>query len=101
MTGQSHHRRANRVHHVRHGRDARAPCSPTQDARARRLPIETDFGGGAVRDNPQLNSQLASLAALGRVGLPDDVGGAVAALLSEGNGWITGQRIEVSGGTLL
>lgn len=63
--------------------------------------IETDFGGGAVRDNPQLNSQLASLAALGRVGLPGDVGGAVAALLSEGNGWITGQRIEVSGGTLL
>jgi NAD(P)-dependent dehydrogenase (short-subunit alcohol dehydrogenase family) len=63
--------------------------------------IETDFGGGAVRDNPQLKSQLASLAALGRVGLPDDVGGAVAALLSEGNGWITGQRIEVSGGTLL
>lgn len=63
--------------------------------------IETDFGGGAVRDNPQLNSHLASLAALGRVGLPDDVGGAVAALLSEGNGWVTGQRIEVSGGTLL
>ena len=63
--------------------------------------IETDFGGGAVRDNPELNSQLASVAALGRVGLPDDVGGAVAALLSEGNGWVTGQRIEVSGGTLL
>jgi NAD(P)-dependent dehydrogenase (short-subunit alcohol dehydrogenase family) len=63
--------------------------------------IETDFGGGAVRDNPQSNSQLASLAALGRVGLPANVGGAVAALLSEGNGWVIGQRIEVSGGTLL
>jgi NAD(P)-dependent dehydrogenase (short-subunit alcohol dehydrogenase family) len=63
--------------------------------------IETDFGGGAVRDNPQLNAQLASATALGRVGLPDDVGGAVAALLSEGNGWITGQRIEVSGGMML
>jgi NAD(P)-dependent dehydrogenase (short-subunit alcohol dehydrogenase family) len=63
--------------------------------------IETDFGGGAVRDNPQLNAQIAGITALGRVGLPDDVGGAVAALLSEGNGWITGQRIEVSGGTLL
>ena len=63
--------------------------------------IETDFGGGAVRDNPQLNAQLAGATALGRVGLPDDVGGAVAALLSEGNAWITGQRIEVSGGMML
>lgn len=63
--------------------------------------IETDFGGGVVRDSPQVNAQIASLTALGRVGLPDDVGGAVAALLSDGNGWITGQRIEVSGGMLL
>lgn len=60
--------------------------------------IETDFNGGAVRDNPQLNAQLASLTALGRVGLPDDVGGAVAALLDPGTRWMTGQRIEVSGG---
>ena len=57
--------------------------------------------GGAVRDNAQLNAHLASLSAFGRVGVPDDVGGAVAALLSGGNGWVTGQRIEVSGGTLL
>ena len=64
-------------------------------------PIETDFNGGAVRDNAQLNAHLASLSAFGRVGVPDDVGGAVAALLSGGNGWVTGQRIEVSGGTLL
>ena len=64
-------------------------------------PIETDFNGGAVRDNAQLNAHLASLSAFGRVGVPDDVGGAVAALLSAGNGWVTGQRIEVSGGTLL
>ena len=64
-------------------------------------PIETDFNGGAVRDNAQLNAHLASLSAFGRVGLPDDVGGAVAALLSDGTGWVTGQRIEVSGGTLL
>jgi NAD(P)-dependent dehydrogenase (short-subunit alcohol dehydrogenase family) len=63
--------------------------------------IETDFGGGAVRDDAQLNAQIAGLTALGRVGQADDVGGAVAALLSEGNGWITGQRIEVSGGMLL
>ena len=64
-------------------------------------PIETDFNGGAVRDNAQLNAHLASLSAFGRVGVPDDVGGVVAALLSGGNGWVTGQRIEVSGGTLL
>lgn len=63
--------------------------------------IETDFGGGAVRDNPDLNRMIAAQTALGRVGLPDDVGGAVASLLTGGNGWITGQRIEVSGGTLL
>jgi NAD(P)-dependent dehydrogenase (short-subunit alcohol dehydrogenase family) len=62
--------------------------------------IETDFGGGVVRDNPQLNAQIASQAALGRVGLPDDIGHAVAALLDDG-GWINGQRIEVSGGMLL
>ncbi|MEF7612483.1 SDR family oxidoreductase [Aquincola sp. MAHUQ-54] len=63
--------------------------------------IETDFGGGTVRDNAQVNAQIAAVTALGRVGMPDDIGGAVAALLSEGNGWITGQRIEVSGGMML
>lgn len=63
--------------------------------------VETDFGGGAVRDNQQLNTQIAGLTAMGRVGLPDDIGGAVAALLSEGNGWMTGQRVEVSGGMML
>ena len=63
--------------------------------------IETDFGGGAVRDDAQLNAQIAGVTAMGRVGLPDDIGGAVAALLSEGTGWMTGQRIEVSGGLML
>jgi NAD(P)-dependent dehydrogenase (short-subunit alcohol dehydrogenase family) len=63
--------------------------------------IETDFGGGVVRDDAQTNAQIAGVTALGRVGLPDDVGGAVAALLSDGNRWITGQRIEVSGGMML
>ena len=63
--------------------------------------IETDFGGGAVRDNAELNRMVAGMTALGRVGQPDDIGGAVAALLAEGNGWMTGQRIEVSGGMLL
>jgi NAD(P)-dependent dehydrogenase (short-subunit alcohol dehydrogenase family) len=60
--------------------------------------IETDFGHGRVRDNPEINKQIAANTALGRVGLPDDVGLAVAALLSEGGRWINGQRIEVSGG---
>lgn len=63
--------------------------------------IETDFGDGVVRDNAQVNAQIASVTTLGRVGLPDDVGGAVAALLSDGNSWVTGQRIEVSGGMML
>ena len=64
-------------------------------------PIETDFGGGVVRDNAQLNAMMASQTALGRVGVPDDVGGAIAALLSDDNRWVTAQRIEVSGGMLL
>jgi NAD(P)-dependent dehydrogenase (short-subunit alcohol dehydrogenase family) len=63
--------------------------------------IETDFGGGAVRDNKEINSMIASSTALGRVGLPDDVGGAVAALLSDDNQWVNGQRIEVAGGIFL
>jgi NAD(P)-dependent dehydrogenase (short-subunit alcohol dehydrogenase family) len=60
--------------------------------------IETDFGGGRVRDNADLNKQIAANTAMGRVGLPDDVGGAITALLVGETGWITGQRIEVSGG---
>lgn len=60
--------------------------------------IETDFGGGAVRDNPQLNQMIASQTALGRVGLPDDIGGVIASLLSDSTRWINGQRIEVAGG---
>jgi NAD(P)-dependent dehydrogenase (short-subunit alcohol dehydrogenase family) len=63
--------------------------------------IETDFGGGHVRDNPQVNSMIASQTALGRVGQPPDIGGVVAALLSDETGWINGQRIEASGGMLL
>lgn len=63
--------------------------------------IETDFAGGAVRDNPDINNFLASQTALGRVGLPDDIGGAIASLLSEDNRWVNAQRIEVSGGMFL
>jgi NAD(P)-dependent dehydrogenase (short-subunit alcohol dehydrogenase family) len=60
--------------------------------------IETDFGGGMVRDNAEVNKQVAGITALGRVGLPDDIGGVVAFLCTEEARWINGQRIEVSGG---
>jgi NAD(P)-dependent dehydrogenase (short-subunit alcohol dehydrogenase family) len=60
--------------------------------------IETDFLGGAVRDTPAYNEAFADIIALGRVGLPDDIGPAVASLLSPDNNWVTAQRIEVSGG---
>jgi NAD(P)-dependent dehydrogenase (short-subunit alcohol dehydrogenase family) len=63
--------------------------------------IETDFGGGVVRDNAQLNAFIASQTALGRVGLPDDIGGVVAFLCSEDAKWVNAQRIEVSGGVFL
>jgi len=63
--------------------------------------IETDFGGGAVRDNAQLNAFVAAQTALGRVGLPDDIGGVVASLLSPATGWVNAQRIEASGGMFL
>jgi NAD(P)-dependent dehydrogenase (short-subunit alcohol dehydrogenase family) len=63
--------------------------------------IETDFGNGGVRDNPQVKAFIASQTALGRVGLPDDIGGVVASLLAPANAWINAQRIEASGGMFL
>ena len=60
--------------------------------------IETDFGGGAVRDNADLNASIAESTALGRVGLPDDVGSVVAFLCSEDAKWVNAQRIEIAGG---
>ncbi|HEU0307016.1 MAG TPA: SDR family oxidoreductase [Lysobacter sp.] len=63
--------------------------------------IETDFGGGVVRDSAELNAMIASQTALGRVGKPDDIGQAIAALLGDATGWINGQRIEASGGMFL
>jgi NAD(P)-dependent dehydrogenase (short-subunit alcohol dehydrogenase family) len=63
--------------------------------------IETDFGGGMIRDDAQVNAMIASQTALGRVGLPDDIGGVIASLLSPENGWINAQRIEASGGMFL
>jgi NAD(P)-dependent dehydrogenase (short-subunit alcohol dehydrogenase family) len=63
--------------------------------------IGTDFLGGAVRDNPELNRAVAENTALGRAGVPDDIGPMIAALLSDANRWVTAQRIEVSGGMYL
>ena len=63
--------------------------------------IETDFGGGVVRDNEQMNAGIAAQTALGRVGLPDDIGGVVAFLCTEEARWINAQRIEASGGMFL
>ena len=63
--------------------------------------IETDFGGGTVRDNAGLNQFIAAQTALGRVGQPDDIGDAIATLLLPQNRWINAQRIEVSGGMFL
>jgi NAD(P)-dependent dehydrogenase (short-subunit alcohol dehydrogenase family) len=60
--------------------------------------IETDFGGGAVRDIPEINKAFADMTALGRAGLPDDIGPMIASLLSPDNRWVNAQRIEVSGG---
>lgn len=63
--------------------------------------IETDFGGGLVRDNAQLNAFVSANTALGRAGVPDDIGGVVASLLTPANRWVNGQRIEASGGMFL
>jgi NAD(P)-dependent dehydrogenase (short-subunit alcohol dehydrogenase family) len=60
--------------------------------------VATDFSGGIVRDNPQVNKAVADHTALGRVGLPTDVGPVIVALLSDGFGWVNAQRIEVAGG---
>jgi len=63
--------------------------------------IATDFSGGMVRDNPEVNKRVADMTALGRVGQPDDIGPMIASLLSEDNRWVNGQRIEASGGMAL
>jgi NAD(P)-dependent dehydrogenase (short-subunit alcohol dehydrogenase family) len=63
--------------------------------------VATDFSGGMVRDNPEVNKFVASMTALGRVGLPDDIGPMIASLLSDDNRWVNGQRIEASGGMVL
>lgn len=60
--------------------------------------IETDFGGGMVRDDSAVNDVIAASTAMGRAGLPDDIGGVISSLLTGNTQWVTGQRIEVSGG---
>jgi len=61
-------------------------------------PIETDFNGGAFRNNPQMKGYLSSQTALGRVGSADDIGSVVAFLCTDDAKWINGQKIDVSGG---
>ena len=63
--------------------------------------IQTDFSGGMVRDNADVNRQVSEATALGRPGLPDDIGPMIASLLSEDNRWVNAQRIEVSGGMMI
>ncbi len=63
--------------------------------------IQTDFSGGTVRDNPEINKRVSEMTALGRAGVPEDIGPMIAALLSDDNRWVNGQRIEVSGGISL
>ena len=63
--------------------------------------VATDFSGGIVRDNPEVNKRVAEHTALGRVAGPEDIGPAIAALLSDDSGWVNGQRIEVNGGVMM
>lgn len=63
--------------------------------------VQTDFSGGMVRDNPEINRRISEATALGRPGLPDDIGPMIASLLSEDNRWVNAQRIEVSGGMMI
>lgn len=64
-------------------------------------PVATDFGGGRVRNSPEMQKQLSAQTPLGRVGNPDDIGGLIASLLAEETRWVNGQRIEASGGILI
>ena len=64
-------------------------------------PVETDFSGGIVRDNPVVNKMIAENTALGRAGVPEDLGPMIASLLSEENHWVNAQRIEGAGGVAI
>jgi NAD(P)-dependent dehydrogenase (short-subunit alcohol dehydrogenase family) len=62
--------------------------------------IETDFTQAAL-SRPGAREHMNATIALGRVGVPDDVGGVVAFLCSEQGRWVNGQRVEASGGMFL
>ena len=79
----------------RHPNTQTVPGTPGSGA------IATDFSGGLVRDNPEVNKRVAEMTALGRARVPEDIGPIIATLLSDDNRWVNGQRIEVSGGMLL
>ena len=64
-------------------------------------PVATDFSGGMVRDNPAVNKRIAQNTALGRAGVPDELGPVIVSLLSEENRWVNAQRIEVAGGVAI
>jgi NAD(P)-dependent dehydrogenase (short-subunit alcohol dehydrogenase family) len=64
-------------------------------------PAATEFGGGVLRDNEQVRAHIGAQTALGRVAEPAEIAGVITALLGDGTGWVTGQRIEASGGMLL
>ncbi len=63
--------------------------------------IETDFNNAAIRNNPQLKNMIAANTALGRTGVANDIGGIIAFLCSDEAKWITGQRIEATGGVFM
>ena len=69
--------------------------------RSRQAPSRRTFGGGIVRDNPQIAERIASITALKRTAVADDVVPPIASLLGDDDHWVTGQRIKVSGGMQL
>lgn len=54
-----------------------------------------------MRDNAEVNAQVAVMTAMGRAGRPDDIGAIMAQLLGPESQWVTGGRIEASGGMML
>lgn len=64
-------------------------------------PVATDFGGGRNRDNEDARAYLSSQTAMGRVGEPEDIGPLIATMLTGNTAWVTGQRVEASGGIFL
>jgi len=63
--------------------------------------IATDFGGGSNKSDDNKRNTIAGITALGRVGEPEDIGGVVVFICTPQAGWMTGQRIELSGGMMV